>query len=216
MIQFNLLPDVKLEFIRARRIKRLMTLASMLLIAVSLAVFVVLIAYVHGVQKKSLGDLNSDISKYSTQLKNVKDLDKILTVQNQLSTLTGLHDDKPVAARLFPYLTQLTPQKAALSELKVDFTANTMEITGEAPALDVVNTYTDTLKATKFTIKGSDDSQKAFSDVVLANFGRDDKGATFTITLTFKPDIFDNANTVTLSVPTGASVDPAALFQEVR
>ena len=92
MIQFNLLPDVKLEFIKARRLKRLVVMGSVGFSALALFILILVLVSVDVVQKKSLHDLNKDIQSNSTQLKSIPDLDKILTVQNQLGTLTSLHD----------------------------------------------------------------------------------------------------------------------------
>lgn len=210
-IQFNLLPDVKQEYVKARRTKHMVILISLAVSAASLAVFLLLIITVDVVQKKSLHDVNSDITKYSKQLKSIPNLDKILTVQNQLNTLTGLHDDKVVTSRLFGYMSQVTPGQASISKLNIDFTQNILTITGEAPSLDVVNAFTDTLKAT--TYKADEESKKAFSNVVLSNFGRDSKGATYTITLNFEAAIFDSANNVTLTVPSGTTGAQQQLFQ---
>ena len=212
MVQFNLLPDVKIEFIKARRTKQLMTLISLVLTAAALAVFLFMLFFVNVVQRKSLSDLNTDIKKYSSQLKNTENLDKILTVQNQLGTLTSLHEEKPVASRLFGYISQVTPAQASLKKLTVDFDGSTMSVGGSAPSLDVVSAYTDTLKATRFTVGQSTEKKKAFSDVVLSNFGRDDNGATFTITLKFDPDIFDVNQKAQLVLPTGVITNQANLF----
>jgi hypothetical protein len=212
MVQFNLLPDVKLQFVKARRTKYLLTLISVVVAVVSLAIFLLAFLSVNVVQKKSLSDLNKDISKYSSQLKSTNDLDKILTVQNQLGTLTSLHDQKPVASRLFTYIAQVTPSQASLNKLTVDFTAHTMTLGGTAPALDVISTYTDTLKATTYKVSGGT-SMKAFSNVVLSSFGRDDKGANFTITLSFDPVIFDTKNDVKLTVLNNTVTDQSNTFQ---
>lgn len=213
MVQFNLLPDVKLKYVRARRTKYLMTFVSLVVGAVAVTVFLFSLFIVNVVQKKSLSDLNDDIKAYSTQLKDVKDLSKILTVQNQLSELTSLHNGKPVTSRLFDYIGQLTPTDASLDKLGVDFEANTLTIGGKSPSLDTVGLYTDTLKATKFTVEGSDETKKAFSDVVLGTFGRDDKGATFVITLKYDTAIFDASKKVTLVVPASADADQANVFE---
>lgn len=214
MIQFNLLPDVKLQYIKARHTKRLMEFIAVIVIAATLLVFAVMMVSVNVVQKKSLHDLDSDIRRYSSQLKATPDLDKILTVQNQLNTLPDLHSQKAVASRLFTYLSQLTPAQSTISKLDIDFTQNTLNISGEAPALDVVNTYTDTLKATTYTTKDNKTATHAFSNVVLSSFGRDSRSATYTITANFDPGIFSGASEVTLKVPAGATVDPSALFQK--
>ena len=215
MIQFNLLPDVKLQYVKARRTKQLMILVSTVLIGASLTILLLMSLTVFVVQKKSLHDLNKDISTYKTQLKAVPDLDKILTVQNQLNTLTGLHDQKVVSSRIFSYIAQVTPAQDSINKLEADFTLNTITISGEAPGLDVVNTYTDTLKNTTYLTDGDESNPKhAFSSVVLSSFGRSTSGATFTITMAFDPDIFNSANGVTLTVPSGATGPQAQLFKK--
>ena len=213
MVQFNLLPNIKLEYVKARRTKYLVTFVSIVVSGVAILVFAVSLFVVDVAQKKSLSHLNTDIGKYSKQLRGTKDLSEILTVQNQLNTLTSLHDGKPVASRLFDYITQLTPAQASLNKLTVDFTGNTMSIGGTAPSLDTVSLYTDTLKATRYTTDKNTNQTAAFSNVVLTNFARDDKGATFTITLSFDPVIFQGTSAVKLIVPSTASADQTNVFQ---
>ena len=213
MVQFNLLPNIKLEYVKARRTKYLVTFISIVVGGVAILVFAVSLFVVDVAQKKSLSDLNTDIGKYSKQLRGTKDLSEILTVQNQLNTLTALHDGKPAASRLFDYITQLTPAQASLNKLTVDFTGNTMSIGGTSPSLDTVSLYTDTLKATHYTTDKNTNQTAAFSNVVLTNFARDDKGATFTITLSFDPVIFQGTSAVTLIVPSTASADQTNVFQ---
>ena len=213
MVQFNLLPNIKLEYVKARRTKYLVTFISIVVGGVAILVFAVSLFVVDVAQKKSLSDLNTDIGKYSKQLRGTKDLSEILTVQNQLNTLTALHDGKPAASRLFDYITQLTPAQASLNKLTVDFTGNTMSIGGTAPSLDTVSLYTDTLKATHYTTDKNTNQTAAFSNVVLTNFARDDKGATFTITLSFDPVIFQGTSAVKLIVPSTASADQTNVFQ---
>lgn len=214
MIQFNLLPDVKLEYIKTQRTKHFLTLVSFVVSAAAIAVLLISVVTVDVVQKKSLHDENNDIARYSAQLKSIPNLNKILTVQNQLNTLSGLHDQKPVTSRLFTYISQVTPSQASLDNLSIDFTANQLTIGGNAPSLDVVSTYTDTLKAAEYKIAGSNQgSTQAFTDVTLSDFGRDQNGATFTITCNFDPAIFNTDNNVTLSVPASANTGQANLFQ---
>jgi len=216
MVQFNLLPDVKLQYLKARRVKRLVSLISTVVGAASLALFLIALVTVNVIQKNSLNNLTSDVKTQSAKLKSVKNINKILTVQNQLNTLTSLHDQKVVASRLFTYIGKVTPAAVTISNLNVDFTANTMSISGEAPNLDAVNTYTDTLKATKYrTDTAGSTPVSAFSDIVLSSFGRDSKAATYTITLSFDSQIFDSTNnTVKLIVPSGTENNTTKLFQQ--
>lgn len=212
MIQFNLLPDVKLQFTKAQHVKHQVISGAIILGLAALVLLAFMFFTVDVVQKKSLRDLDSDIKTYSNQLKSISDLSSILTVQNQLNTLPGLHDDKVVASRLFTYVNQLTPQNTTLSQLDVSFVDDTMTFSGEAPSLVVVNTYTDTLKATTF--KSGSDVKKAFSAVVLTSFGSDAGKATYTISFKFDPLIFSSDQAVALTVPAGPTVDPASIFQK--
>jgi Tfp pilus assembly protein PilN len=212
MIQFNLLPDVKLEYVKTQRTKRFLTLLSFAVSAASIAVLLISVVTVDVVQKKSLDDENNDITRYTAQLKSAPNLNQILTVQNQLSTLTSLHEQKPVTSRLFTFISQVTPAQASLNQLNIDFTANTLTIGGTAPSLDVVSTYTDTLKATTYKVSGAG-STHAFSDVVLSSFGRDQEGATFTITCSFDPTIFNTDDNIKLTVPQTSGADQSNVFQ---
>lgn len=219
MIQFNLLPDIKIQYLKAKRQKHLVVMLSVVASIAALTVFVLLLVTVFGLQKKNLADLNKDIKSSSSQLQSVKDLNKILTVQNQLGALTGLHDDKVVASRLLDYLTQLTPADAFITKFAVDYGASTMTIDGATANLNTVNTFTDTLKFTTFeTSDNKGQQQPAFSSVVLKSFTRDEKSTTYQIQMNFDPTIFSSAGQVTLKVPqiitTRSEVDkPAGLFQ---
>lgn len=219
MIQFNLLPDIKQQYLKAQRQKHLVVFVSTIATIAAVGLFVVMLLVVQVWQKKSISDLNGDIKKYSNQLSGTNDINKILTVQNQLTSLTGLHDEKAVASRMFDYITQTTPDKASISKLDLDFSANTVSISGSADSLATVNTYVDTLKFT--TYKTSGDAVKsgnAFSQVVLSNFARTSKNTTYTITANFDPTIFSSEQEVALTVPKitttrSATEQPTDLFQ---
>jgi Tfp pilus assembly protein PilN len=218
-VQFNLLPDIKVEYLKARRQQHLVVMVSTIASVVAVAIFALLITVVYGLQKKNINDLNTDIHTASTQLQGTQDLTKILTVQNQLKALPALHDKKVVASRMFDYLTQVTPANVSITKLDVDFSLNTMTVSGSGPDLTAVNTFTDSLKFTKYTTKTQTSQTNAFSSVVLSNFTRNSKNATYEITFKFDPVIFGETQEVQLTVPqiisTRSEVDkPADLFQQ--
>lgn len=221
MIQFNLLPDVKLEYIRARRMKRMVVGLGLLASGVALAVFVVLFVAVNIVQRQHINNLNADIESGVAELKDIPDIDKVLTVQNQLQALTPLHEQKPSTSRAMTYFTQLTPADASLSSVTIDFTTGTGNVSGSASSLATVNKFADTLKFTTFS-KGDDQAKEpAFSEVVLASFGVSDDGTTYDITFKFNPEIFNNTLDVKLTVPNIISTrsqtqKPSDLFQELN
>jgi Tfp pilus assembly protein PilN len=219
MIQFNLLPDVKQAFIKSQRTKRLVIVFSVFLSTVALVIFIVLVTVVYVVQKKSISDLNNNIQTNSASLKNTANLTKILTVQSQLNSLATLDSQNPAASRLFNFLSQLTPTQATISDLQISYAQNTVTITGNAPNLAIVNTFVDNLKYTSYTVSGQSGSQSAFSSVVLASFGYGSSGtATYSITFSFDPTLFNNADVVTLSVggnqPPTASQQPSIIFSK--
>lgn len=221
MIQFNLLPDVKVQYLKARRQKYLVMLGSTVVIIASVAVLVILGSIVFGLQKKNISDLTNDIESASEELQSTEDLTKILTVQSQLNVLPQLHNDKPVATRVFGYVNQATPEAATIARLLVNFDDNTMSMSGAANSLETVNTFVDTLKFTTYQTEKNDTEKEAFSDVVLTNFGRDASSATYTINLSFDPLIFSELEEVTLVVPniitTRSEIEqPAALFEETE
>lgn len=221
MIQFNLLPDIKIEYLRAKRQKHLVMLASTVVIIASVAVLIILASTVFGLQRKNINDLTSDIEAASDELQSTPDLSKILTVQNQLNVLPQLHNEKPVAQRIFTYINQATPTQAKISRLNADFANSTLTISGSADSLETVNKFVDTLKFTNYTTNGDSQEQRAFSDVVLSTFGRDATSATYTIDLSFDEAIFSELENVKLVVPniitTRSEVEqPEALFEETE
>ena len=205
MVQFNLLPDVKMQYIKAKRQKHTMLATSILVAASALAVFILLFVAVNIFQTKHLSDLSKDIADTTKQLKDTPDLNKVLTIQNQLGSLPTLHGQKPVTSRLFGFIAQLTPNQATIGNMSVDFTANKLDISGTTDSLSTINKFVDTLKFTTYTKTGADgtanDSGKPFKNVVMASFGRGDKDATYQISFDFDPAIFDASNNVALVVP---------------
>lgn len=225
-VQFNLLPDVKLEYNRAQRQKRLVYGLSALACLIVLTIFAISFLSVDVLQKKLLSDANGQIVSYSNKIKSIPDIEKILTIQNQLSSLPNLHTAKRVSSRLFCYLPEITPAKINLGKLTMDTTANTMEFVGTADTVETVNKFVDTLKFTTYTAPqagsieanvsasskakngcpatGNSRSQgqtPAFTNVILSQIDRNDKEATYTIDATFDPSLFNASKSIILNVP---------------
>ncbi len=224
MIQFNLLPNVKVELIAAKRTKRIVVLVATLVVVGSLGLVAILATVVLVWQTTSLKNLDRDIKASANDLRSQADIDKVLTVQNQLSSIDDLHGQKPEVSRVFGYLAQTTPSKITVATIAVDFATPTIAITGQAPSLEEVNKYVDTLKFT--TVSNSDKGSavvsgtKAFSAVVLSSYSIDNLGASFSITLNYEPAIFASSETnIKLTVPQITSTRseterPADFFKE--
>ena len=205
MTQFNLLPDIKLEYIKSKRTQDLVILVSVILIAAFLAIFIILYVYVGIIQKHHLSSLSDKITSNTQQISSSSNLDKVLTIQNQLESLPALYQARPATTELLPFINQLTPASATISSLNINFTGATEDtgsIQGNADSLSTVNTFVDTLKLTNYTISGSK-SSNAFSNVVLSAFAvtTTPVGVCYTISFSFDPLIFNQTTPATLSVP---------------
>lgn len=201
-IEFNLLPDVKMAYVKAAKVKKLVVSISMLVTAVCFGLLVIMLFLADVVQKSQLKSADKAIASATTQLKAIPNVDRIVTVQNQLEQLTTLHSGKHLSSRLFAYLPELTPIKAGISKIKLDFAANTMEISGTADTQQTVNQFIDTLKFTTYKI-GDTDSTKAFPSVQETSFtfnssgqsSGGNSGVDYSITSTFDPALFTVSTT---------------------
>lgn len=216
MIQFNLLPDVKLEYVKARRAKHLTLVVSMLVSAFVIVVTGLLFSFVQFGQKTHIKNLTKDIEKQLSSLKSTPDLDKILTIQNQLTTIPGLHEDKPAVSRLFGYIQQLTPVGTTISSLDLQVEKSRITLSGGANDLAGATTFSDSIKFAEYSTE-TVSNVKVFSEVTTTLSRGQDGKATYKILATYDPVIFDNKEKVVLIVPptiTTRSVleKPSAIF----
>jgi Tfp pilus assembly protein PilN len=204
-VEFNLLPDTKMDVVKAGRTRSTIISIAFLVSAASLAIFLLLLFTVYVVQNKQLSDANKDIQTANDKLKGINSIEKILTVQNQLDTLPGLHQGKHISSRLFSYLPQVTPTNVSITHLTLDTATNQLKISGDANSQHAVNTFADTLKFTTFKINRDDDPKKAFPTVVESEFalsGSTDKEVTYTLDVSFDPALFSGSQSApSLQVP---------------
>lgn len=203
MTQFNLLPDVKLEYIKTKRTQALVILTSSIISVVCVAIFIILFIYVMVIQKSHLNNLSNQISSSTSQLSSNTNLNKILTIQNQLLALPTLHNAKPSTEQILPFINQVLPATATISSLSIDFTTSSATAQGNADSIATVNTFIDTLKFTDYFLANNTTTHNAFSNVVLSGFSNNSSvpGVTFNVAFSFNPAIFTNTNQVLLSVP---------------
>lgn len=201
MVQLNLLPDVKLEYIKTKRTKRLVILGSLVVIVVSIGLFTAMFSYVKIAQKQHMKHLDNDIDSGISTIQNTPEIDKILTVQNQLTVINGQHDQKAAVTRALPYIAQLLPAGSKVNQFDVDITGQTMSLTGITPDIVNTNKLVDTLKFAQYKTK-SGLNGSPFSDVVLTSYGAESgKESSFAISMKFDPVIFKNTEEVSITVP---------------
>lgn len=203
MIELNLVPDVKQEFIKAQRVRNMVTAGSVLVMLISGGVVVALLMYTFGAQTlmRTLADngIKSEFGKLSSH----EDLGKSLTIQNQLKVLSGMADKKNVDSRLYDILKVISlpePNTSTFSVITLDNASNKLTLEGQAKsgfaALEVLR---ETILATKISYKeeNSDNSEtKNLTEAVTVsdtNYGQDSTGIKvlrFKMEFEFDPILF--------------------------
>ncbi len=111
MISLNLLPDVKKDLLRVRRERNLVVSISVVVVGASIGVLLLLSGTL-GVLVATKALMENSIKNDEQTIKQAqkkKQLDKYITVQNQLKQIGKLKSDQQVYSRLMDYLTQLNP-----------------------------------------------------------------------------------------------------------
>jgi Tfp pilus assembly protein PilN len=191
-VQFNLLPDLKLEYNKTQRLRKTVNSAAILICLISLGLFILLLLSVAVVQKKQMSDAGKELDSVSKKLNSIPELNTIVTVQNQLQALSGLHQSKHITSRVFVFLPQLTPSGVSINKLNLDLGQQTLVIGGQADSQKTVNAFVDTLKATTFKVNDQDTTAKAFPSVLESGFTINQTNVNYTINMTFDPKLFAN------------------------
>lgn len=169
MVQLNLLPDVKKEFIRAQRTKGTVISISILVTMGSFGVALILALIVYGAQPGLISVVQGSIDKRAGQLRAVQDVDKYLTIQNQLKALPGLHEGKVAYSRLFDFLKILNPappNNVRLTSLQVDEANKKILFTGVTGGFESFSVLLATLRNAEITYKdesGAEVKEKLFA-----------------------------------------------------
>lgn len=198
MIEVNLLPSVKKDFLKAQQMKHTVIVASVLVSAASLVSLTLLLSYVQVVQPQHQKNLQVDIDKGIRAVKEKQDVVRVVTVQGALESLPELQDKKQISSNLFTYVSSFTPRTVSYSNVKLNLEENTLVLQGSASSFEQANILANNLKSAKFTYKNEDQVQTAtpFTDVVFDGLSKseqsqDGKSVSFQITLKLDPIIFD-------------------------
>ncbi len=109
MIEINLVPDVKQELLRAQTQRNFIISIAILLSIGAAAVILLVAGYVYGAQSLLMATSNKSIDTEYAKLSSVQDLDKMLTIQNQLNQVSSLNKEKRVTSRVYDMLNVVVP-----------------------------------------------------------------------------------------------------------
>lgn len=200
MIQVNLLPDVKQQYLRAQQTKYLVVVGSVFLSLIFLVVLGLLFLYVQLVQPRHRANIQQDIDAGISTLKEKENSVKIVTVQGVLEQIPALQDKKLITSSVFTYLSDFTPKSVNYSEIRIDTTTNIMTLSGQADTLEQTNELANNLKSANFSYTQNDAQQdvQPFAKVVFTSLGKAEqttggKDVSFQLTFTFNPVMFDQS-----------------------
>ena len=215
MIEINLLPNVKRELLKTRAMRNRVISISFLVGGASIAAVVVL-ALILGSQIAAEAVQNGVIKDRNDKLMAVEDLNKVVTIQHQLTKINEQHSGKKLNSRIFDVVTAVNPvapNNVSFSDIKVNPGPKTITLEGSA-----VNGYSalETLKKTILNTKVQTTDGDKSSEVSLTkeikdgdtSFGENSEGKKvlqFSFSFEYAEELLAPANNGTVSVltPTG-------------
>ncbi len=215
MIEINLLPNVKRELLKTRAMRNRVISISFLVGGASI-VAVVVLALVLGSQIAGEAVQNGVIKDRNDKLMAVEDLNKVVTIQHQLTKINEQHSRKKLNSRIFDVVTAVNPvvpNNVSFSDIKVNPESKTITLEGSA-----VNGYSalETLKKTILNTKVQTTDGDKSSEVSLTkeikdgdtSFGENSEGKKvlqFSFSFEYAEELLAPANNGTVSVltPTG-------------
>lgn len=205
MIEINLVPDVKQELINAQRVRASVISMAIIVGIAAVGIVVVLAIWVFAIQAARGLIHDNTIKSESDRLSKVEDISNTLTIQNQLSKLSSMHDNKSIDSRLFDILTTINPSapnNVSINNISLDSSTKTITLEAQAingyPALDV---FKKTINATTFvfTQDGEQRTVNLASDMSDSerSYGEDATGAKvlrFTLSFSYPAELFSNSS----------------------
>lgn len=223
MIEINLIPAVKQELIKVQRIRATVISFSILIGLAAVAVVTLLALYVFAVQTVRGVVADEAIKKGGQQLAGVEDLSKTLTIQNQLTKISGEHSDKKIDSRIFDVLLAIippVPNDIQISDLAVDSTAGTITMQGQAAnSYAAAEIFRKTIEGAKvkYTSDTGDQAVALASNVSTGDtsYGEDASGAKvlrFTLSFTYAKELFaPSSKNATVVIATQGNVTDSYL-----
>lgn len=211
MIEINLIPDVKQELIRAQRTRTAVISTAVIVSIASVGVVILLVAYVFGAQLLRQNFLNDQIKAKDAELSQIEDLSKILTIQNQLTKISELNDQKNINSRTFDLLQAITPvddngqATVQISDVSVanaitseeGSTEGRITLQGQTASFSSMEVFKKTVESAiiEYNQDGEKTSVKLASNIGTSeiSYGADsqnNKVVRFTLSFGFAPELF--------------------------
>lgn len=217
MIEVNLIPDVKQEFLRAQSMRNKVISLSIIISIVAVGLIVAL-GLVLGTETVRDALADSSIKSEYKKLQSVDNIEDLLTIQNQLSEISNVSSQKAITSRMFDVLAAINPaapNNVRMTSINIDPSSKTLTIEGSASnSFTATDAFKKTILNTtlQYTRDGASATDPLTSDVTLsdASYGTDASGARvlqFKLSFVYPDALFSNTvSGLKVVSPTG-SVD---------
>ena len=216
MIEINLIPDVKQEFLKVQKLRNA-TISISILAGMGAIGITAILALLLGAQLIHENIQKDAVKNEFAKLQKVSGVDDLLTIQNQLATIPMLQKDKSMTSRVFDTIVAITPNdqnQIKISNLQIDPESNTMTIEGSTVnGFTATDVFRKTILNTKVTYasggEGRDTTVPLTDDVKMGptSYGEDSTGARvlrFKLSFEYPPELLTNAGTsVRVQSPSG-------------
>lgn len=134
--EINLVPDIKNDMIKTLKLRNFIFFICIIVAAAS-AVISLIFGITAGGQQAIVDSKQNTIKNLSQKITDYKDLNKFLTIKNQLSGLSEISDNKKVLSRVFNVLSALIPTGSdtiQISEISINLAEDPVTISFDAQA----------------------------------------------------------------------------------
>ena len=160
MIEVNLVPDVKQELIKAKRIRTVVVSTAVVVGIAAVGIVVLLALYFYLGQTVRSNIANGQIEDKFEQLENVEGLEKTLTIQHQLSMLDEHHAGKNVTSRFFDLLAAINPpapNQVSFSLARIESEEKMIRLEGQTSSYGAAEVLKKTILGTELRFREGDD-----------------------------------------------------------
>lgn len=222
MIEINLIPDVKQELLRAQRTRAIVISGAIVTSIIAAGAVVLLLVYIYAVQNIRGFSLDSQIKDRNAELSQVEDLSKILTIQNQLSVINSLNDNKNINSRIFDVVSAVVPpapNNVLISQINVDNEESTVTLEGQTLNFNSMEVFKKTLDSAiiVYTENGEQKEVKLAStlnsgEVTYGSNANNEKVIVFTISFEFPEELFSpKLSTIAIKLSVNGNVTDSYL-----
>lgn len=134
--EINLVPEVKMQMIKAQKMRNLVLFVCIVVSSVAVSVVLVLFGIKSG-QDIAMAGKDTRLALMSQKLNEYAELNDLVTIQGQLTGITDIAARRTVISRVFGALAVMVQQGAddvKLSELRVDLDSSTLTLEGQTDA----------------------------------------------------------------------------------